>query len=185
MLWRGASYGLVVRLAAVVASAALAAGCFQPLYGERSLTGSPALREALGAVDVMQIDAQSGTDESKLAVQIRNDLLFNFTGGGEARPQSHRLKIQMTGTRAAVAMNANTGLLNTENYNLSATYTLTEIGSGKVVVQGRAFTTVSNDSTGQQRFDRIRGAQDAQRRAAKVIVDNITTRLAAYFVSGT
>ena len=37
---------------------------------------------------------------------------------------------------------------------------------------------------GQQRFARVSGMHDAERRAAKVISDNITTRLAAFFVSG-
>ena len=34
----------LVRAATVVAAAALLAGCFQPLYGDRSVSGSPALR---------------------------------------------------------------------------------------------------------------------------------------------
>jgi hypothetical protein len=32
---------------------ALAGGCFQPLYGERSLTGAPVLRDQLSAVDIL------------------------------------------------------------------------------------------------------------------------------------
>src|SRR5437870_11671835 len=95
-----ASPGLVVRLAAVVATAASAGGCFQPLYGERSPTGPPSLREPPSAVDVMQIDALSGSFETQLAAQIRNHLLLNFTGGGEPHSQRHRLKIQVTGGRA-------------------------------------------------------------------------------------
>jgi len=180
-----ASPGLVVRLAAVVATAASAGGCFQPLYGERSPTGSPALREALSAVDVMQIDALSGSFESQLAVQIRNNLLFNFTGGGEPRPQSHRLKIQMTGGRSIVILDSNSALPNVENYALRASYSLTEIATGKVAVQGNTFATVSYEPPGAQRYARVASLQDAERRAAKVVSDNITTRLASYFISGT
>jgi LPS-assembly lipoprotein len=176
---------LAARLGAAGMLAALLGGCFQPLYGERSPTGGSALRDALGAVDVMQIDAPAGSFESRLAVQIRNDLLFNFTGGGEPRPQSHRLKIQMAGTRATVSLDSNSALPNMENYALNTTYSLIEVGTGKVVVQGRAFATVSYEPPGQQRFARINSLQDAERRAAKVVSDNITTRLASYFVSGT
>src|SRR5438552_3902425 len=89
----------MARFAAVVAVAALTGGCFQPLYGERSLTGAPALRDALSGVDVMQISAPDGSYEARLAVQIRNELLFSFTGGGPPLPQTHRLKIQMAGSR--------------------------------------------------------------------------------------
>ena len=42
---------------AALAIAALAGGCFQPLYGERSLTGGPVLRDQLSAVDIVQIEA--------------------------------------------------------------------------------------------------------------------------------
>jgi hypothetical protein len=73
--------------------AALAGGCFQPLYGDQSPTGGPILRDQLSAVDVMQIQAPKGTDEARIAVEIRNALLYDFTGGGYAAPPTHRLKI--------------------------------------------------------------------------------------------
>src|SRR5882762_5114860 len=62
--------GRIVRAFAALAIAALAGGCFQPLYGEHSPTGGPVLREQLSAVDVLQIDAPKGSDESRLAVEI-------------------------------------------------------------------------------------------------------------------
>jgi LPS-assembly lipoprotein len=63
---------------------------------------------------------------------------------------------------------------------------LTEIATGKVVVTGTTFARVSYDIPGQQqRFARQRGLRDAESRAAKVIADNIRSRLASYFVAGT
>jgi len=45
---------------------------------------------------------------------------------------------------------------------------------------------VSYDIPGQQqRFARSRGLRDAEDRAAKVIADNISQRLASFFVAGT
>jgi LPS-assembly lipoprotein len=76
------------------------------------------------------------------------------------------------------------GLPIIENFVLNATYTLVEVGSNRQVLTGRATTTVTYDPAGTQRFARIAGMQDAERRAAKVIADNVSTRLAAYFVSG-
>src|SRR6476619_4663598 len=80
----------VVRAAGAVAMAALAGGCFQPLYGEQSPTGGPVLRDQLSAVDILQIAAPKGTDEARIAVEIRNALLYDFTGGGYAAPPHHR-----------------------------------------------------------------------------------------------
>jgi LPS-assembly lipoprotein len=66
---------------AALAIAALAGGCFQPLYGEESPTGGPVLRDQL------------------LAVEIRNAMLFDFSGGGSAALPTHRLKIAISSTR--------------------------------------------------------------------------------------
>jgi len=168
----------------VLLSAALLGGCFQPLYGTSTETGRPVVRDALSAIDVQQIPAAANTSEAPLAVQIRNDLLFNFTGGGYPAPSTHKLKVEIFGNRAVVNVDRATALPSVETYTLRTTYSLTEIATGKVVVTGRASIPVSYDTLGQQRFARLSGMHDAERRAAKVIADNITTRLASYFVSG-
>jgi LPS-assembly lipoprotein len=178
---RGLSRGL-----AVLALAGLLGGCFQPLYGEFSATGTPILREQLSAVDVLQIDAPKGSDEARLAVEIRNALLFGLTGGGAEAPPVHKLKIAISPTRSSVIVDINTSRPDIENYGINASYSLTEIATGKVVVAGQTFARVSYDIPGQQqRFARLRGLRDAQDRAAKVIADNIRSRLASYFIAGT
>jgi LPS-assembly lipoprotein len=178
------SYGRFARLALVLATTVLVAGCFQPLYGERSPSGAPALREALSAVEVLDVAAPANSSEARLAVQVKNDLIFNFTGGGSPYPPTHRLKIQLAGGRSTVLIDRSSALPNVENYGLNATYSLIEIATGKAVIGGTASTSVSYDTVGQQRFARISGMHDAERRAAKVISDNITARLSSYFVAG-
>jgi len=176
----------LMRAIAALAVAALSGGCFQPLYGEQSAAGGPILRDQLSAVDVQQIMAPKGTDEARIAVEIRNALLFDFTGGGYAAPPTHRLKIAIASTRASIIVDVNTSRPDVENYGINATYTLTEIGTGKVVVTGTTFARVSYDIPGQeQRFARVRGLRDAELRAAKVVSDNIRSRLASYFIAGT
>jgi LPS-assembly lipoprotein len=178
--------GAIVRAAAALAMAALAGGCFQPLYGERSPTGGPVLRDQLSAVDVLQIDAPKGTDEARLAVEIRNALLFDFTGGGASAPPTHKLKISITSTRTSIIVDVATSRPDIENYGINATYSLTEIATNKTVVTGTTFARVSYDIPGQQqRYARVRGLRDAESRAAKVISSNIMSRLASYFVAGT
>jgi LPS-assembly lipoprotein len=181
-----AGRGRAARAFAALAIAALTAGCFQPLYGERSVTGGAILRDQLSAVDVLQIEALRGTDEARLAVEIRNALLFDFTGGEASAPPIHRLKISMATTRQSIIVDINTSRPDIENYGINASYSLTEIATGKVVVTGTTFARVSFDMPGgQQRFARVRGLRDAESRAAKVIAENIKLRLASYFVAGT
>ena len=170
--------------ATVLAAGLLLAGCFQPLYGDRSVSGGPKLREALSGVQVMEIRAAADTPEARMAVPIQNDLRFNFTGGSGAGTPTHRLQLQIAGSRAVVSATNVTGLPFIENFTLNATYSLVEIATNKPVLTGRATTTVSYDPSGTQRYARVTGMQDAERRAAKVIADNVTTRLSSYFVSG-
>lgn len=175
----------VARLTAALVLAAATGGCFQPLYGTQTANGAPALREALSAVDVLQIEAPKASDEARLAVEIRNALLFDLTGGDAGLPPTHRLKIQMSSNRATVIVDLNSRRPDIENYGINATYSLTEIATGKVVVTGTTFARVSYDIPGQQqRYARLRGLRDAEDRAAKVIADNIRTRLASYFLAG-
>ncbi len=175
-----------MRIAAALLIAALAGGCFQPIYGELSPTGGPVLRDQLSAVDVVQIDAPKGSDEARLAVDIRDALLFDFTGGGYAAPPTHRLKVAISSTRASIIVDVHTSRPDIENYGINASYSLTEIVTGKVVVTGQTFARVSYDIPGQQqRFARQRGLRDAENRAAKVIADNIMARLTSYFIAGT
>jgi LPS-assembly lipoprotein len=174
------------RLALVLAIAGLAAGCFQPMYGQVSPTGGPGVRETLGGIDVAQIEAPSGTSESRLAVELRNSLLFDFTGGAGSAAPTHRLTIRLTSSRQAVIVDLTAARSEVENYGLDASYSLSEIATSKVVVTGTTFARVSYDIPGQtQRFARIRGLRDAESRAAKVIADQIRSRLASYFVAGT
>lgn len=174
------------RLAAIVAVAALTAGCFQPMYGQRSPTGGPGLTATLSGIDVTQIDAPKGSSEARLAVELRNSLLFEFTGGSGTTSPTHQLTIRLTSQRAKVIVDLTSARPDLENYGLDASYTLTELATGKSVVTGTTFARVSYDIPGQvQRFARIRGLRDAESRAAQVIADHIKSRLASYFVAGT
>jgi LPS-assembly lipoprotein len=185
-LERGAAPRRLLSLAAALLLATTAAGCFQPLYGERSLTGTPALRSALAAVNVEQINAPAGTATARLAVEVRNALLFDLTGGGAAAPPTHRLAINLTTSTGSLIVDPSTARPEYEIVSLDATYKLAEVGTGKEVVNGSATTRVSYNIPGQQqRFAMLRGQRDAQSRAAKVIAEQIRNRLASYFTAGT
>ena len=177
---------LLTRIACICVLSATVGGCFQPLYGDRSFTASPSIGPALAGVDVNQIAAPNGSSESRVAVEVRNQLLFNLTGGAAAPPPTHRLTIRMAANRQSVIVDINTGRPNVEDYGLNVSYSLVEIKSGKTVVSSDTYARVSYDIPGQeQRFARARGLRDAENRAAKLIADNIRARLASYFVAGT
>jgi LPS-assembly lipoprotein len=174
------------RLAGVACLGGLAGGCFQPLYGEHSLTNAPAIGPALAGVDVNQIPAPSGSSEARVGVEVRNQLLFDLTGGAAPPPPTHRLAVRMSSNRMSVIVDITSGRPDVEDYALNVNYTLTDIKTGKPVVTANTFARVSYDIPGQaQRFARARGLRDAENRAAKLIADNIKARLASFFVAGT
>jgi LPS-assembly lipoprotein len=176
----------VARLAVILGVAACAGGCFQPLYADKSVDGAPSLRTALGTIDVKPISATKGSDEARLAVEVRNSLLYDFTGGGAGGRPAYALTITMASTVADIIVDTTTTRPAIEDYGITAGYQLTEIASGKQVLSGQTFARVSYDIPGQeQRFARMRGLRDAESRAAKVIADNIRARLASYFAAGT
>jgi LPS-assembly lipoprotein len=177
---------IALRLAGVCAASAMLASCFQPLYGDVSFTSSPSVAAAMSTVDVMQIAVPNGTPLSRIAVEVRDKLLFHITGGGPAPPPAYRLKITLTANNLSVIVDINSGRPDTENYALNATYTLQDVKSGKQVLSSQTFARVSYDIPGQaQRFARARALRDAEDRAAQLIADNIRARLASFFVAGT
>jgi LPS-assembly lipoprotein len=188
MWWseHSAAIGRFTRLGLAFIAAGIVAGCFEPLYGDHSLVGGSDMRSKLSAVDVLPIDAPSGRPEARIGVEVRNALMFDMTGGGSSSSPTHRLKINLVATRQSVIVDIYTTRPDVENYGIDASYTLTELATGKVVVNGQTFARVSFDIPGQQqRFARARGMRDAENRAAKVIADQIRSRLASFFVAGT
>ncbi len=179
----------LVRLLIIVGVAGLNAGCFTPLYGDAKVGPTGGLDNRLASVEVAPIDPANAPNGSRLArvgVDVRNELMYELTGGGPAALPTHRLDIRLTATNQEVVVDINTARPDVENYGINATYTLTDIATGKKVVTATTFSRVSYNIPGQeQRFAGQRGLRDAEDRAAKVIAENIRSRLASYFVAGT
>src|SRR5437868_4034295 len=100
MWWR--DLARVARPAAALVLAGFAGACFQPLYGERTVTGSSAVRDAMAAVDVDQIDAPKGTALSRIAVVTRNELVFDMQGGSGQAPPTHKLVVRLVPAKSTI-----------------------------------------------------------------------------------
>ena len=188
MSWREGhpGFGRLAALVLALGCAGLTAGCFQPLYGTAPIgSGNSSIRQALSSVDIEQIDAPNGSPEARLAVEVRNALIFDLTGGSGQLPPTHKLKIHISGQRQQMIVDITTARPDVEIYGIDATYSLTDLATKKVVVTGTAFSRASFDIPGQQqRFARQRGQRDAENRASTIIAEQIKSRLATYFVSG-
>jgi LPS-assembly lipoprotein len=175
---------IAARLLAVVAMAALTAGCFQPMYAEHA-DGTPGLREKLMGVELPPIDKPNGSPEARIGVEIRNALAFKLYGTATGMPPTHRLVIRFSTGRSSLIIDQNTGLPTTENVGIDAQFNLIDIATNKSVMTGTTFSRLSYDMPGSyQRFSRQRAFRDAEDRAAQQIAENINTRLASFFVAG-
>jgi LPS-assembly lipoprotein len=178
--------GRFAKLVVTFVVAASTGGCFQPLYGQYSVGGSSNVAQSLGAVDVLQIDAPAGDNAARVAVEVRNDLLFALQGGGGGGSPTHSLKIRLAAAQPySTSVDIQTGRSTTNIYNLYATYQLTDLRTGKVVLAASAAAPVSYDNPGeQQRFANARALRDTENRASQQIAENIKARLASFFVAG-
>jgi LPS-assembly lipoprotein len=179
MLRRLARFGTVALLAAMTA------GCFQPLHATAPVTGGPSVRDALAAVEVAQIEAPKGSPQARIAVEIRDQLLFALTGGGGSAPPTHRLVVQIQLRTTPITVDVTSGRAEVEVSGIDARYRLINLATGKPAFTGDTFARVTSDVPGQQqRFARVRANRDAEERAARVIADHIRLRLASALIAG-
>jgi|SRR6516164_8206588 LPS-assembly lipoprotein len=174
-----------IRLVAVVVLGALTAGCFHPMYAEHA-DGTPDLREKLMGVEIPPVDKPNGSREARIGVEIRNALAFKLYGNATGLPPTYRLVLRFATTRSSLMIDPNTALPTSENYGIDAQFNLVDIATNKSVMTGTTFSRVTYDMPGSyQRFSRSRAYRDAEDRAAQEIAENIGTRLASFFSTGT
>jgi LPS-assembly lipoprotein len=176
---------LLVRSLTAFSLAGLTAGWVRPLYGDPSVVPTAGLDNKLATIVIAPTPAPSAT---RLAVQVRDKLLFEVTKGGgpTSANKLYRLDIQLAATQNQVIVDIISNRAGIQNYCGDASYTLTELATSKPVFRSTTFARVSYDIPGQQqRFAGDRGLRDAENGAAEVIAENIRNRLASYFVAGT
>jgi LPS-assembly lipoprotein len=182
MLWSNARLtGSALRVTRAVALGAVLSvtaltGCgdggFRPLYGSAGIGAN--VSERLAEVEIAPIPGRVGQ-------QIRNQLIFDTTGGGEARTPAYRLEI-------AIKENVISTLVKTDGdalsqiFTVDAQFSLVRLSDKAVVLKG-----VSYGRAGFERnpsiFSNVRAQEDAQNRAGRTVGVEMKTRLAAFLAS--
>ena len=147
----------------------------------------PAVRSSSALRSSSQrVDAPNGTPEARIAGELQDALKFEINGSEGLISPTHALKVRMGVGRSSIITDITTGRVLSEITGIDASFTLTELATGKVVMRGSTFSRVSSDYPGQQqRFARVRARLDAENRAAKVLAEQVRTRVASFFVAGT
>ena len=151
----------------------LAGGCaMRPLYGSASADGS--VPDALESVTIPEAD-------NRLGQLIRNDLVSGMRPAGSGAPDRYELVINSR-SREENAVEEEDSHVARRTVRVNATFVLRDIASGKPVFQGKTFSVVAYDRTGQS-FADLQAFNDAIERAARVVSTDIRTRVAAYFAT--
>lgn len=163
---------------AAVAIAMLAlAGCadgegFRPMYAPNA--SGVGVQERLKTVDVAPIPSRVGQ-------RIRNELIFQNTGGGLPDKPEFRLDITIRESIGSTLVK-NSGEALSQIYTLDATFKLIRLSDKKIVLEGASHGRADFERF-QQIYANVRAREDAENRAARTISDDIKTRLAAVLSS--
>lgn len=169
----------------VLAIGSLVSGCFRPMYGTGAISDGSNVADKLRAIEVAAVKtAGPGAGLPRLGGQVRNELIFQLTGGGEPNTAEYRIVMSVSGGVSTVISNVSTGRSSNQSYSAVASYSLVDISTGKELVSGSASSRSSFDLPGQQYFAGQRALRDTENRVAKLLAENIRTRLASYFYTG-
>jgi LPS-assembly lipoprotein len=163
-----------VLASALLAAAALVSGCadgsgFRPMYA--ASPDGKGLEAKLAAVEITAIPSRVGQ-------RIRNELMFQATGGGSPAPPAYRLDIVTRESLTAMLVKVS-GEAASSTYNLDAQFNLIDLKTKKVILTG--------SSHGRASFDRfpsiygnVRAREDAENRAANVVAQDLKARIASF-----
>lgn len=164
-------------LLAAMASVPLLTACgdgsgFRPLYGSAGI--GAAVNDKLAQVQVGPVPGRVGQ-------RIRNELVFQTTGGDRPQQAQYRLDIAIRESITSTLVQTDGDSLG-QIYNLDASFQLVRLSDNSVALKG-----ISYGRAGFERFDsvfaNVRAREDAENRAAKTVGEELKTRLAA-FLSG-
>ncbi|MEO1207479.1 MAG: LPS assembly lipoprotein LptE [Pseudomonadota bacterium] len=149
------------------------AGCgtsgFTPLYA----TGS-GVSERLAQVSVAPIPGRVGQ-------QIRNELLYQTTGGDRPAEPAYRLEVAVRESFQSTLVGEDANAAG-RTYTLDASFRLIDIKSQEVILTGTSYGRAPYERFNSV-FTNVRAQRDAENRAAKTVGNELKTRLEAFLAT--
>jgi len=164
-------------LAAALSVAALAGGCFQPLYSDYTTsTMGGSVKTALRGIEIPEIKGLIGH-------YFRNELVYELDGSGDPdAPRTSKLEAAVSESVEIVTVDYANGRADSAVLVGTVTWKLTQNGTGKVLASGTNSVRVPYERS-SQRFATVRAARDAQVRAAKNLATIVRGQIAADLTS--
>jgi len=155
---------------------ALSLSACRPMYGETSM-GANATYE-LSSISVNTIPGRVGQ-------QIRNQLVFLFTGGNRAAAPNYKLDVIYRKSVVGVLFKRSEDAAG-QILSIDATFILRELNgedkSKNILLKSKSHARAAFDKHFST-YSNVRAKRDAENRAAKDIANDINTRISAYISS--
>lgn len=182
--WRGSrdERGLTRRsmlralVTAAVAAPALAA-CggtgFRPMYGSSQFGGND-LTEKLANVEIAPVPGRVGQ-------RLRNELMFQTTGGKAPAMPAYRLELIMTESVSATLVSTDGDAIGSV-YNIDVNFRLIRNTDKTVVLTGKSYGRAGFERF-KSIFANVRAREEAENRAASTVGQELKSRLATYLAT--
>ncbi|KQP61649.1 MULTISPECIES: LPS assembly lipoprotein LptE [unclassified Methylobacterium] len=169
---------MAVRIALVGALSLSLSACFRPLYGPTA--SGESMSALLASIQVDDITMAQG--QERIGHYLRSELIFDLDGSGTPAPKRYRLKMQGSESVQTPIVSSTTGRAEAGTIIGTVKYALENLDGTKIITEGVATGTATYDRS-IQRFASLRAARDAEIRLAKVLSEQIKTRLASVLVT--
>lgn len=161
----------IQRLAGTLGLLILLASCtVQPLNSTSSNRlgadgTSSSVRSVMKSINVKPV-------KTRVAQQVRNNLLFDLNGGQLVPGGQYEVKLEISSASQSLAVEGDSLSSTSAQVAITAIYTLFDTSTGKPVSTGTRRAVASFDQT-PQKFANERAQRDAENRAAKVVAQQI------------
>jgi len=142
---------------------------FKPLYGAAGI--GAAADEKLAQVKITTIPGRVGQ-------RIRNEMIFQTTGGGIAVPAAYTLDVAVRENVTSTLVRID-GDARSQIYNLDASFKLIRNSDKAVVLTGTSYGRAGFERNSSI-FSNVRAREDAENRAASTVGQDLKSRLAAF-----
>ncbi|MCG6121735.1 MAG: LPS assembly lipoprotein LptE [Microvirga sp.] len=174
MSWSRSLSRRTALLALTIGASIGLAGCFTPLYGPTA--SGVGVGESLKTIDVGEVVVGGASEE--MAHALRSELIFAFDGSRDrVIEKQYRLSAVVTVGQTSPIVSTATGRALTSTVTATARWRINEIDGDRLVLEGQASASASFDRV-QQRFATVRAQRDAELRAARLLSEQISTRIA-------
>ncbi len=157
----------------ILAVLPVAACGFEPLYGNRDAPGDAVFND-FHQIKIATIPERSGQ-------MLRNELLDRLNYRGEPSQPRYELKVTLKEEQREVLVRSDQ-LATATDLTLTASYELVDRASNAVLAKGTP-RSINRFNVLASPYATLNSAEDARRRAAKQLAEDIRARLAVYFTA--